>query len=236
MLVGKRVGYFHPLVISQAARGNKSSAFIVPGEATTFKGTPGQLIVWPWTAVTSSLHHCTCAHHCTSSLQCTCAHHCTRSLYCTCAHHYMCALHCTRSHQCTCAHHCMFAHHCTLSLQCTCAHYSMCDWTGASTTRCKVTCGVIVDTARGVNYQRGSTKVWKRHTFEMCIEYGRPSWQQAQYPEVAADCTRAWMLPARSHMPNCRRGPNISLPIRQNSPPTAPIWVIFIQKWCSFDK
>jgi len=60
------------------------------------------------------------------------------------------------------------------------------------------------------------------------LSMGAPAGKnQAQYPG-RTDSTWAWMLPAESHMPNClRREPNISMSIRQKSPPTALIWVIF---------
>ena len=94
-------------------------------------------------------------------------------------------------------------------------------------------------------YQRGSTKAWKRGTFEMWIEYGRPSWQQlSSVTRFRDDNTWAWKVPVGAHTSNfARRRPYFSPLFSHISPPTdlicvILIWIIYIsikislqQKW-----
>ena len=79
-------------------------------------------------------------------------------------------------------------------------------------------------------YQRGSTKAWKRGTFEMWIEYGRPSWQQlSSVTRFRDDNTWAWKVPVGAHTSNfARREPYFSPKFSHISPPTDLICVIFI--------
>jgi hypothetical protein len=71
--------------------------------------------------------------------------------------------------------------------------------------------------------QRGSTEIPNGGTFEMWIEYGRPSWQQSS--SVPRGSTWVWMLPVGAKMSVClQREPYFS---PQNLPPTLPNHMVF---------